>query len=218
MLRDAGLAADRDSTGTYAGDLERLRHLRRLQPHQQDFGRGSASLVQDSRAGAGLATADQGCCAGRPAGPRKFVGAVRGLRIAAERVDLLGATLRSEHLASFNRVDICLDPFPQNGGVSTWEALQMGVPVVAKLGNSLPSRAAGSILTALGLPDWVTDSHEAYIEIATSRGSEISELDRLRRELPDKIRAAAASNPVAYGRAVDDAYRAMWRRYCSEGA
>ncbi|MEY9427820.1 putative O-linked N-acetylglucosamine transferase (SPINDLY family) [Bradyrhizobium ottawaense] len=138
--------------------------------------------------------------------------------LPAERVDLLGATLRSEHLASFNRVDICLDPFPQNGGVSTWEALQMGVPVVAKLGNSLPSRAAGSILTALGLPDWVTDSHEAYIEIATSRGSEISELDRLRRELPDKIRAAAASNPVAYGRAVDDAYRAMWRRYCSEGA
>ncbi|AWL95252.1 tetratricopeptide repeat protein [Bradyrhizobium ottawaense] len=138
--------------------------------------------------------------------------------LPAERVDLLGATLRSKHLASFNRVDICLDPFPQNGGVSTWEALQMGVPVVAKLGNSLPSRAAGSILTALGLPDWVTDSHEAYIEIATSRGSEISELDRLRRELPDKIRAAAASNPVSYGRAVDEAYRAMWRRYCSEGA
>ncbi len=138
--------------------------------------------------------------------------------LSAGRVDLLGATLRSDHLASFNRVDICLDPFPQNGGVSTWEALQMGVPVVAKLGNSLPSRAAGSILTALGLPDWVADSHEAYIEIATSRGSEISELDRLRRELPDKIRAAAASNPVSYGRAVDDAYRAMWRRYCGAGA
>jgi predicted O-linked N-acetylglucosamine transferase (SPINDLY family) len=137
--------------------------------------------------------------------------------LPAERVDLLGATLRSDHLASFNRVDICLDPFPQNGGVSTWEALQMGVPVVAKLGNSLPSRAAGSILTALGLPDWVTDSHEAYIDTATSRGSQVSELDRLRRELPEKIRTAAASNPVSYGRAVDDAYRAMWRRYCSAG-
>ena len=138
--------------------------------------------------------------------------------LSAERVDLLGATSRSDHLASFNRIDICLDPFPQNGGVSTWEALQMGVPVVAKLGNSLPSRAAGSILTALGLPDWVTDSHEAYIEIATSRGSQVSELDRLRRELPDKVRTAAASNPVSYGRAVDDAYRAMWKRYCGAGA
>ena len=137
--------------------------------------------------------------------------------VPAERVELLGATLRSEHLAAFNRVDICLDPFPQNGGVSTWEALQMGVPVVAKLGNSLPSRAAGSILTALGLPDWVTDSNEAYIEIATRRASEIQELNTLRRELPDKIRGAAAGNPVAYGRAVDEAYRTMWRRYCSSG-
>jgi hypothetical protein len=42
--------------------------------------------------------------------------------------------------------------------------LQMGVPVVAKLGHSLPSRAAGSILAALGLPDWVADSDEAYVE------------------------------------------------------
>ncbi|MBR0702968.1 tetratricopeptide repeat protein [Bradyrhizobium diazoefficiens] len=138
--------------------------------------------------------------------------------IPAERVELLGATLRSEHLASFNRVDICLDPFPQNGGVSTWEALQMGVPVVAKLGNSLPSRAAGSILTALGLPDWVTDSNEAYIDIATSRALEIGELDKLRLALPDQIRAAAAGNPVSYGRAVDEAYRAMWQRYCTSGA
>ncbi|HXH42448.1 MAG TPA: tetratricopeptide repeat protein [Bradyrhizobium sp.] len=136
-------------------------------------------------------------------------------RLPADRVELLGATSRDDHLASFNRVDICLDTFPQNGGVSTWEALQMGVPVVAKLGNSLPGRAAGSILTALGQPDWVADSEEGYVEIAASRAAEISELDKLRRELPGRIDVAAAGNPVAYARAVDDAYRAMWRRYCN---
>ncbi|MFB6450743.1 tetratricopeptide repeat protein [Bradyrhizobium tunisiense] len=138
--------------------------------------------------------------------------------VPAERIDLLGATLRGEHLASFNRVDIALDPFPQNGGVSTWEALQMGVPVVAKLGNSLPSRAAGSILTALGLPDWVTDSDEGYIDIAVGHAADIGELDRLRRDLPGQIDAAAAGNPVSYARAVDEAYRTMWKRYCNGGA
>ncbi|WP_407189067.1 tetratricopeptide repeat protein [Bradyrhizobium centrosematis] len=138
--------------------------------------------------------------------------------LPAERVDLLGATFRGEHLASFNRVDICLDPFPQNGGVSTWEALQMGVPVVAKLGNSLPSRAAASILTALGLPDWVGNDDEAYVDIAVGHAAEIGELDRLRRGLPGQIDAAAAGNPVSYARAVDDAYRAMWQRYCNGGA
>ncbi|MFB6464295.1 tetratricopeptide repeat protein [Bradyrhizobium tunisiense] len=138
--------------------------------------------------------------------------------VPAERIDLLGATLRGEHLASFNRVDIALDPFPQNGGVSTWEALQMGVPLVAKLGNSLPSRAAGSILTALGLPDWVTDSDEGYIDIAVGHAADIGELDRLRRDLHGQIAAAAAGNPVSYARAVDGAYRAMWKRYCNGGA
>ncbi|MGY8639206.1 tetratricopeptide repeat protein [Bradyrhizobium sp. 14AA] len=137
--------------------------------------------------------------------------------VPAERVDLLGTTLRVDHLAAFNRVDIALDPFPQNGGVSTLEALQMGVPVVAKLGNSLPSRAAGSILTALGLPDWVTDSEEAYVDIAVSRAAEIGDLDKLRSELPEQVRAAAACNPVAYAEAVDEAYRAMWKRYCNGG-
>lgn len=145
----------------------------------------------------------------------KLLARFAACRLPAERVDLLGATLRSEHLASFNRVDIALDPFPQNGGVSTLEALQMGVPVVAKLGNSLPSRAAGAILTALGMPDWVADSDEAYVEIAAGHAARIGDLDRLRRELPGQINAAAAGNPVSYARAVDDAYRAMWIRYCN---
>ncbi|MDA9403457.1 O-linked N-acetylglucosamine transferase, SPINDLY family protein [Bradyrhizobium sp. CCBAU 45389] len=138
--------------------------------------------------------------------------------VPAERVELLGTTLRVDHLAAFNRVDIALDPFPQNGGVSTLEALQMGVPVVAKLGNSLPSRAAGSILSAIGLPDWVTDSEEAYIDIAVSRAAELDDLDKLRSELPGQVRAAPACNPVAYAQAVDEAYRAMWKRYCSSDA
>jgi len=138
--------------------------------------------------------------------------------VPAERVDLLGTTLRIDHLRSFHRVDIALDPFPQNGGVSTLEALQMGVPVVAKLGNSLPSRAGGSILSALGLPDWVTDSEEAYVDIAVSRAAQIGDLDKLRRELPGQVRAAPACNPIAYVQAVDEAYRAMWKRYCSSDA
>lgn len=138
--------------------------------------------------------------------------------VPAERVDLLGKTLRIDHLGAYNRVDIGLDPFPQNGGVSTLEALQMGVPVVAKLGKTLPSRAAGSILTAIGLPDWVTDSEEGYVDIAVSRAAEIGDLNRLRAELPGQVRAAAACNPVSYAQAAHEAYRAMWKRYCEGGA
>lgn len=40
----------------------------------------------------------------------------------------------------------------------------------------------------------------------------------LRRELPERIRDAAAGDPISYARAVDDAYRAMLKRYCRDCA
>jgi predicted O-linked N-acetylglucosamine transferase (SPINDLY family) len=132
-----------------------------------------------------------------------------------DRIDFLGSTSRAEHLAALNDVDICFDPFPTNGGASTWEALQMGVPVIALLGDCLTARAAGSIVASVGLQDWVAENEEAYFGIAVERAARISELDELRRALPARIAASAAGNPVLYGKAVANAYRTMWRTYCA---
>jgi predicted O-linked N-acetylglucosamine transferase (SPINDLY family) len=134
--------------------------------------------------------------------------------VPPERIGLLGATSRLDHLAAFNKVDICLDPFPQSGGVSTWEALRMGVPVVAGLGNSLAGRAGGAIVAAVGLQDWVAQDPGGYLEIAVAKGSKIEELAQLRRALPGRVAASAAGNPAAYAAAVGEAYRSMWLSYC----
>jgi len=133
----------------------------------------------------------------------------------AERIALMGSTPRLEHLAALNNVDICLDPFPHNGGASTWEALQMGVPVIARLGNTQAGRAAAAILTAAGMPDWVAGGEEAYLDIAVGWASRISELAAVRRALPARIAASAAGDPVRYAEAVGNAYRTMWRAYCA---
>jgi predicted O-linked N-acetylglucosamine transferase (SPINDLY family) len=122
----------------------------------------------------------------------------------------LGATIRNEHLKVFGQVDICLDPFPQNGGISTWDALYMGVPVVTKLGTTVPGRCAGGILCAVGLNDWVASDEDRYVEIALSATPE--RLRTIRNDLPGMI--AARCSPEAYTRAVDEAYRTMWARYC----
>jgi predicted O-linked N-acetylglucosamine transferase (SPINDLY family) len=127
------------------------------------------------------------------------------------RISLRGTTDREIHLAAFSEVDICLDPFPHGGGVSTWEALHMGVPVVAKLGNSPASRASGAILSAIGLTDWVATNDSGYFEIA--RRPTRTQLEALRRDLPSLIDRRCG--PLSYTKAVEDAYREMWRRYCS---
>jgi predicted O-linked N-acetylglucosamine transferase (SPINDLY family) len=135
--------------------------------------------------------------------------------VPSERIELLGATSRPDHLCALNRVDIALDPFPQNGGVSTFEALQMGVPVVAKLGNTLSSRVAGAILCAIGMQDWVAENPGDYLKIALAQAGEIEQLAQLRRALPGRIAASPAGNPTAYAAEVGKAYRSMWQRYCA---
>jgi predicted O-linked N-acetylglucosamine transferase (SPINDLY family) len=138
--------------------------------------------------------------------------AARG--VAPERIDFLGYTPREQHLAAFGNVDICLDPFPQNGGVSTWEALHMGVPVVAKLGDVPVNRLSSAILGSIGLSDWVAGSVDEYVSIAATRASMPESLKALRHALAAKIAASAAGNGALYTRAVEHAYRAMWEDYC----
>jgi predicted O-linked N-acetylglucosamine transferase (SPINDLY family) len=135
--------------------------------------------------------------------------------IAEENVTCLGSSPRHEHLRAFANVDISLDTFPQNGGVSTWESLYAGVPVVAKLGNGASSRAGGSIVAAVGLDDWVADNDEGYAAIASKYAAQPAHLAKLRADLPARIAASPAGNVEIYTREVEAAYRQFWRDYCA---
>ena len=131
--------------------------------------------------------------------------------IAQDRLQLIGSTSREDHLVAYRHVDICLDPFPQGGGVSTWESLHMGVPVVAKIGNAIPKRVGGAILSSIGMADWVATDDDQYVDIALR--STPDQLRTLRRELPDLINARCG--PTAYTRAVEEGYHTMWKKCCA---
>jgi predicted O-linked N-acetylglucosamine transferase (SPINDLY family) len=135
--------------------------------------------------------------------------------IAVERVACLGSSPQAEHLARFADIDMSLDPFPQNGGVSTWESLLVGVPVICKLGSSACSRAGGAIVKAVGLDEWVAEDDNGYISIALKFASRPDELRKLRAELPTKAAGSDAANNKFYTRRVEDGYRQFWRRYCA---
>lgn len=136
--------------------------------------------------------------------------------IAADRLTLRGRTPHHEHLQAYSEVDIALDPFPQNGGISTYEALWMGVPVVALLGRSIASRVAAAVLSATGLPEWIASDELGYVDIAIARARDVAGLRRSRGRLRDQVSGSAAGDPVRYTRAVEDAYRTIWRRWCRE--
>ncbi|MGY3453390.1 O-linked N-acetylglucosamine transferase, SPINDLY family protein [Bradyrhizobium sp. USDA 4353] len=136
--------------------------------------------------------------------------------IAADRVRCEGKTTREAHLAMFADIDISLDPFPQNGGISTWESLQMGVPVVTKLGSGPAARAGGAIVKAVGLDDWVADDDDAYLAIALKFCSRPAELAALRARLPGLVSHSAAGDNALYTQQVEQGYRKFWRDYCAQ--
>jgi len=145
----------------------------------------------------------------------RLVGRFVANGVAADRIRCLAATARHEHLREFANVDISLDTFPQNGGASTMESLQMGVPVVAKLGASCSSRAGGAIIKAAGLHDWVAEDDEGYIAIARRYAARPDELAALRARLPAMLTESEVGNSRLYVRRVDEAYRQFWRGYCA---
>ena len=160
--------------------------------------RGSRLLLKDARFDAA-------------SGRQEVLAALQRQGIREDRVDFLGFSSHEDHLAAFSSVDIVLDSFPQNGGITTWEALWMGAPVVATLGNKLASRISGAILHALGLGAWVGQDEEAYVSIATGMAADLAGLASFRAGIRARIQASSAGNPERYTRAVEAAYRAMWR-------
>jgi protein O-GlcNAc transferase len=137
--------------------------------------------------------------------------------IAAERVKLLGPTDRAGHYAAYQEIDIALDPFPHAGGMTTLDALWMGVSVVTWPGRTISSRWTATSLTALGLTDFIAPDLEAYVALAVAKASDVTALARLRANLRQRVSASAFGDCARYTRAVEAAYREMWRRWCNAG-
>jgi predicted O-linked N-acetylglucosamine transferase (SPINDLY family) len=135
--------------------------------------------------------------------------------VSPDSVICMGSSARRDHLQAFGNIDISLDPFPQNGGISTWETLYMGVPVVAKLGNGTSSRITGAILKAIGLDDWVADDDDGYVAIAQKFAAMPSHLQKLRADLPARVANSPAGNVRTYTQEVEAGYRQFWRDYCA---
>jgi predicted O-linked N-acetylglucosamine transferase (SPINDLY family) len=75
-----------------------------------------------------------------------------------------------QYLARYTCADLFLDAYPFNGGTTANDALFMELPVLTRSGRTFASRMAGSLLTALELPELITTTLEDYEERAVRIG------------------------------------------------
>jgi len=137
------------------------------------------------------------------------------LNIGPERLDTRGSSGHRAFMGEYGDIDIVLDPFPYSGGLTTCEALWMGVPTITCPGEIFGSRHSTSHLSNVGLADWVTGSVEDYIEMAVARAGDLAALAALRADLRDRVRASPLCDAPRFGRNLGTALRTAWRDWCS---
>lgn len=121
-----------------------------------------------------------------------------------------------EYYRWFGRVDIALDTMPFSGGTTTCDALWMGTPVVTVPGVRSWSRSAASILTTLGLQDWIAESQEDYVRRAVQFARNPSTIAELRRSLRTRMLESPLMDKRRFTRDMEEAYRRMWQSWCSQ--
>ena len=117
----------------------------------------------------------------------------------------------------YTEVDVGLDPFPYNGTTTTCEALWMGVPVVALRGRAHRARVGASVLERIGCAELVAASTNDYVRIAAELARDRGRLESLRTGLRGRMAASPLTNAALITRDIEDAFRAMWRRWCGAG-
>jgi predicted O-linked N-acetylglucosamine transferase (SPINDLY family) len=134
--------------------------------------------------------------------------------IAADRVAFAPSVSLRSHLQRYQELDVCLDPFPYNGGMSTMDALWMGVPVIALAGRTAVGRAGVSILSNVGLPELIAATPDEYVAIAVELSRDRARLAALRGGLRDRMTTSPLMDATRYAADVDATFRSMWTEWC----
>jgi len=123
--------------------------------------------------------------------------------IAAERVELRGPSFHVDLLKEYADIDIALDPFPFTGGLTSCEALWMGVPVVTWPQSRVVSRQTFSLLSVIGLPELVAKDAEDYMRIAVKLALDYERLADLRSSLRQRMKASPLMDVARFTRQLE---------------
>ena len=137
----------------------------------------------------------------------------RWARLGGKRQQLELRPYSQDYLRQYEDIDIALDTAPYNGGLTTCDALFMGVPVIALAGNSHGSRYGVTLLTAAGLPELVADNQRHYIMKAQQLAKNGQLLNKLHHELPGQLLQSQLMNGKAYMAELENKYQKIWAEY-----
>ena len=141
----------------------------------------------------------------------KSEAAARG--VSAERLIFATRLPLDEHLARHRLADLFLDTLPYNAHTTASDALWAGLPVLTCLGETFSGRVAASLLNAIGLPELVTETPQAYEAMAIELATHPEILAGIKRKLAANRLATPLFDTEGFTRHIEAAYAAMHQRH-----
>jgi predicted O-linked N-acetylglucosamine transferase (SPINDLY family) len=130
------------------------------------------------------------------------------------RLECLGWSPHPQLLGAYNAIDLALDTFPYNGGLTTCEALWMGVPVITCPGETFASRHSLSHLSSVGRTETVAKDFDEYVDLAVTFATDLPRLASLRVSLRQQMVDSPLCDAGRFAADFTQILRALWQRWC----
>jgi len=149
-------------------------------------------------------------------GRRHILGTLQAYGLDPSRVSAWPRTPSThDHLATYNHIDVSLDPWPYAGTTTTCESLIMGVPCVTLRGPGHAQNVGVSLMAAIGIGEqWVASSTQSYVELAQRASKDLTALDRERRGLRKAMLGSSLCDAAGFTTRLETTYREIWERWC----
>lgn len=124
----------------------------------------------------------------------------------------------AEHIGRHRHADLFLDTLPCNAHTTASDALWAGLPVLTCRGETFAGRVAGSLLTALGIPELIAESLADYERTALALARDPQRLAALRLELQQRRDQCPLFDAARTTEHLEAAYAWMWQTWLSRTA
>ena len=155
----------------------------------------------------------QASALGDPLFQRHFRAAAERHGIPSERIEFRRFVPVEQAALTYHEVDVALDPFPFCGGMTSLDALWMGVPVVTLPQAMIAGRQTASMLVNLAMPELIARDEADYVAIAVDLARDRNRLAAIRSGLRERFRNSPLVAYERFTRDLEDAYRAMWHAW-----
>jgi protein O-GlcNAc transferase len=150
---------------------------------------------------------------GDPSVERRYRDLFAAHDVEAQRLEFLPPSVYAEYLATYQQVDVALDPFPFSGSATTCDALWMGVPVITCPGETFASRHSLSHLSNVGLTETIARNLDEYVDLAVALAGDLPRLAAIRARLREQMAASPLCDSQRFAKNFTALLREVWGKW-----